>query len=59
LILSHWKRVYALNFSLFTCAFLPPVLLVLSMFQSYYKPDCGETDGGGPIRDPAKKWLHD
>jgi hypothetical protein len=21
LILSHWKRVYALNFSLFTCAF--------------------------------------
>jgi hypothetical protein len=42
LILSHWKRVYALNFSLFTCAFLPPVLLVLSMFQSYYKPDCGE-----------------
>ncbi|PWZ05138.1 hypothetical protein Zm00014a_038439 [Zea mays] len=38
---------------------LEKVLLVLSMFQSYYKPDYGETDGGGPIRDPAKKWLHD
>jgi hypothetical protein len=57
-IVALEKGICSQVFSIYMC-FLPPVLLVLSMFQSYYKPDCGETDGGGPIRDPAKKWLND